>query len=91
MAQMVKNLPAMWDTWVRSLSPEDALEKGKGHPLLTGYSRWGCKESDTTEQLTLSLSHWIGTSLSLFCLFQLLAFLWKDLRGSPGGPCPAAP
>ena len=27
MAQMVKNLPAMWDTWVRSLSWEDALEK----------------------------------------------------------------
>ena len=25
---MVKNLPAMWETWVRSLSQEDALEKG---------------------------------------------------------------
>ena len=25
--QMVKNLPAMWETWVRSLSWEDALEK----------------------------------------------------------------
>ena len=30
---MVKNLPAMWETWVRALSREDALEKGKGHPL----------------------------------------------------------
>ena len=28
MAQMVKNLPAMWETWVRSLGWEDALEKG---------------------------------------------------------------
>ena len=27
MAQMVKNLPAMWETWVLSLGPEDALEK----------------------------------------------------------------
>ena len=27
-AQMVKNLPAMWETWVRSLSQEDPLEKG---------------------------------------------------------------
>ena len=27
-AQLVKNLPAMWDTWVLSLSWEDALEKG---------------------------------------------------------------
>ena len=27
-AQMVKNLPAMWETWVRSLGQEDLLVKG---------------------------------------------------------------
>ena len=27
-AQTVKNLPAMWKTWARSLGWEDALEKG---------------------------------------------------------------
>ena len=27
MAQMVKNLPAMQETWVRSLDQEDALEE----------------------------------------------------------------
>ena len=27
-AQTVKNLPAMWETWVRSLGREDPLEKG---------------------------------------------------------------
>ena len=27
-AQMVKNLPAMQETWVRSLGQEDPLEKG---------------------------------------------------------------
>ena len=27
-AQMVKNLPAMWETWVLSLSWEDSLEEG---------------------------------------------------------------
>ena len=27
-AQMVKNPPAMWETWVRSLDWEDPLEKG---------------------------------------------------------------
>ena len=26
-AQIVKNLPAMWETWVRSLGWEDPLEK----------------------------------------------------------------
>ena len=29
MAQLVKNLSAMWETWVRSLGWKDALEKGK--------------------------------------------------------------
>ena len=28
MAQMVKNLPAMWETWAQSLGLEDPLEKG---------------------------------------------------------------
>ena len=28
MAQMVKNLPTMWKTWVKSLGQEDPLEKG---------------------------------------------------------------
>ena len=59
MAQLVKILPAMWDTWVRCLGWEDPLEKGKAihsfwprefHGL---YSPWGCKESDTTERFSL--------------------------------------
>ena len=28
MAQMVKNPPAMWETWARSLGWEDPLEEG---------------------------------------------------------------
>ena len=28
MAQLVKNPPAVWETWVRSLGWEDPLEKG---------------------------------------------------------------
>ena len=28
-AQLVKNPPAMWENWARSLSWEDPLEKGK--------------------------------------------------------------
>ena len=31
---MVKNLPAMWKTWVQSLGQEDLLKKGMaGYPL----------------------------------------------------------
>ena len=29
MAQLIKNLPTMWETWVRPLVWEDLLEKGK--------------------------------------------------------------
>ena len=62
-ALTVKNPLAMQETWVRSLSQEDSLEKelqptpiflpGESHEQesLAGYSPWGCKESNTTEQL----------------------------------------
>ena len=30
---MVKNLPAMWETWVRSLGQEDSPGEGYGNPL----------------------------------------------------------
>ena len=32
-AQLVKNPPAMWENWVRSLSWEDPLGEGKGYPI----------------------------------------------------------
>ena len=60
-AQLVKNSPAMQETPVRSLGWEEPLEKGKAthSSILTWriprlYSPWGHKESDTTEQLSLS-------------------------------------
>ena len=41
-AQKVKNPPAMWETWVRSLGWEDPLEKGMQPALvlLPGESPW---------------------------------------------------
>ena len=60
-AQMVKSLPAVWETRVRFR--EDPLEKEMathssilawkihGQRSLVGCSSWGHKESDTTEQL----------------------------------------
>ena len=36
--QLVKNLPAMWETWVQSLDWEDPLEKGKTtHTSILGW------------------------------------------------------
>ena len=63
MAQRVKHLPAMWETWVRSLGPEDPLEKEMTthSSILAWRIPWmeepgrlqstGSKESDTTERL----------------------------------------
>ena len=62
-AQRVKHLPAMQETWVRSLGQEDPLEKemathsstlawkSHGQRSLVDYSPWDRKESDMTEQL----------------------------------------
>ena len=65
-AQLVKNLPAMKETWVWSLGWEDLLEKGMAtlssslawRSPWTIYSPWGRKESDRTEWLSLSLFKW---------------------------------
>ena len=61
MAQMVKNPPAMWETWIQSLDGKDPLEEGMAtHSSIlawrspwteepVGYSPWVRKESNTTE------------------------------------------
>ena len=58
-AQLVKNPPAMQETWVQSLGWEDPLEKGKAtHSSILArriqsmgsiYSLWGREELDMTE------------------------------------------
>ena len=68
MAQRLKHLPPMRETWVRSLGREDPLEKEMvthssilawrsihGQRSLVSYSTWGHKELDTTERLHLHL------------------------------------
>ena len=61
--QMVKNLPAVWQTWVQSLDWEDLLKKGMAThssilawriPMdrgayVAGCSPWGLKELDAAE------------------------------------------
>jgi len=37
-AQLVKNPPAMWETWVQSLNWEDPLEKENTHSILLNVS-----------------------------------------------------
>ena len=68
-AQLVKNLPAMWETWVQSLGWEDPWRRerfpipvfgpGEFHGL---HSPQGRQESNTTERLLLAHS--------FICLFD---------------------
>ena len=70
MAQMVKNLPAVQETWVQSLGRENPLEKGNA--TYSSILAWEIPrteepgglhtlhevaELDTTERLTLSHRH----------------------------------
>ena len=80
MAQTVKRLPAMRETWVQFLGQEDpwrrkwqptpVLLPGKFHgwTSLVGYSPWGRKGSDMTEQL------------HLFCFNEQYFFKLKHTR-----------
>ena len=67
MGELVKNLPAMQETWVRSLGCEDPPGEGNSYPLqYSGLENsMGCivhgvsKEWDMTERLSLCiLSSW---------------------------------
>ena len=70
-AQTVKNLPSMQETWIQSLGWEDPLEEGmathssilvwKIQRSLEGYGPQACKELVTTEWL--STQHSIGEIL----------------------------
>ena len=70
---MVKNLPLMKETQVRSLDQEDSLEKGMAtHSRILACripgreepgSSWGCKESNMTEHLTLHFDYLISSKI----------------------------
>ena len=79
---MVKNLPAVWETWVRSLGWEDPLEEGMAtHSNILAWrisvnrGAWwatvhGLAESDTTEQLSTPTHEGIWSHRFLLDLSQ---------------------
>ena len=51
---MVKNPPAMWETWVQSLGWEDPLEKGMAtHPSILGWRITGTEEPGRLQSMRL--------------------------------------
>ena len=68
MAQLVKNLPAVRETWVRTLGWEDPLEKGRAthSSILAWRIPWtvhsmGSQRVNTTEQFLL---HFVELAIS---------------------------
>ena len=92
-----KELPAVWETQVRFLGWEDPLEESvathssilawESHSQrsLEGYSSWGLKESDTTEQLNThthsNLTLPWHTPWSLFQEFICIVSYWRSCPG----------
>ena len=73
-AQLVKNLSAMWEAWVRSLGWEDSPGEGKGYSLQysglehsTDYTVLGVAKSQTglsdfyTHPLLSTMRRWAGS------------------------------
>ena len=70
-AQLVKNLPAAWETWVRSLGWEDPLEKGMAtHPSILvweitwteepgGLQSMGLQSQTRLSDFTFAVTFWI--------------------------------
>ena len=90
MAQLGQNPPAMRETWIRFLGWEDPLEKGKAaHSSILAwrihglYSPWGHKESDMTEQFSLSVSYRCAKVIAHdpknLLILDALAITWHPL------------
>ena len=76
-AQMVKNLPAMRETWVQSLGWEDPLEKGTAthSSILTRRSPWTEKPGEPGVQGVAKSQIW----LSDFHLYSIYLHFWYCL------------
>ena len=88
---MVKNLPAMQETQVRSLGREDPLGDG-GWQLtpvfLPGGLQWGCKALDVTEHahtyvlfITLNALHRLPRLIHITILWHIFVFSGMTSRG----------
>ena len=89
MVQRLKHLPAMWETWVRSLGQEDPLEKEMAaHSSilawripwmeeLGGLQSTGHKESDTTERLHFQSLCMTDCRFTIASLQMKLCWVWE--------------
>ena len=84
-AQLLKNLPAMWETWVWSLGWEDPLEKGKAthSSILVWRILWTVWVHGVTKSQTWPSN--FHFRLSLFNLYTNQSHLFET--SIPSSPC----
>ena len=70
-AQLVKNLPAMWETWVQSLGWEDPLEKSKA------ILAWRIPWTKPMGSQRVRHNQVTFTSLDFIRTLSHLAFFWE--------------
>ena len=75
-AQLVKNLPAMWETWVQDLGWEDPLEKGKAthSSILAWRIPWTVVHGVAKSRTWLRDFHFQFQSCPVSFLLSLLPF-----------------
>ena len=93
MAQLVKNPPAMQETWVPSLGWEDPLEKGKAtHSSILAWGMpWTVQSTGVPKSQTLLIDfHFTSPTWRGFQYLQNSSkILCVSTDGEPG-PCPSA-
>ena len=86
---MVKNLPALWETWVRSLGQEDPLEKGRlPTPVFLCFPCGSAGKESTCNAGNLGLIPGLGRSPGEGERLPTLVFWSGEFHGlySPWGP-----
>ena len=76
-AQLVKNPPAIWETWVRFLSWEDPLEKGT--PTHSSILAWRIPQTEELGRLQSMRSQRVGHSFH--------SLTWVQIQAQPLANC----
>ena len=80
-AQMVKNLPAMWEAWVWSLSWEDPLEKGK--VTHSSILAWGIRQTVKSMGLQRVGHDWVAFTFTF--IFNIVSQKHQEARVKVSG------
>ena len=73
-AQMVKCLPAMQETWVRSLGREDSPGEGNGDPL-----QYSCLENSMNGEAWRATVHGVAKSWTQLSDFPFFSFSFTEI------------